>query len=156
MAVGDFLTLCGAAIVVFLGGRAVARQTWDAWLKPLVLRVFPPRPTEIMSSAPIAPPSEALRPRTDAPADGRTEIISSVLKPATLDTARELRARKFTRDEARAFLKTLGYSLGNDTWAKAQPAEDEDDLTVNPYSGRMINKKFYPEQPDLEYRPLTD
>jgi hypothetical protein len=154
MAVGDFLTLCGAAIIVFLGGRAVARQTWDAWLKPMVLRVWPARPPDIMSSVPSVTPSEALRPRTDASADGRTEIRTSVLKPATLDTVRSLRTHGFTRDEARAFLKTLSYSLGNDTWAKAQSVEDDEIIT--PYAGRVTKKEFYPDRPDLEYKPLSD
>lgn len=144
MAVGDFLTLCGAVIIVFLGGRAVARQTWDAWLKPLVSKVFPSRPAEIMSSAPITAPSLPVSPRTDALADGRTPI----LKPVTVDICKALRTHKFTRDEARAFLHPLGWSLGNDTWAQAQPTED--DPYVTPIVGRPTNATFR-ETGELKY-----
>lgn len=104
---------------------------------------------EIMSSAPIVAPSLPVSPRTDASADGRTPI----LRPATLDICKALRAHKFTRDEARAFLHPLGWSLGNDTWAQAQPTEDEDEI-ITPYAGRSTNRKYYPEEPALEYKEL--
>jgi hypothetical protein len=110
------------------------------------------RPLEIMSSAPIAAPSLPVGPRTDAPADGRTEEQAPLPRPATLDTVKALRGHGFTRDEARALLKTLGWTLGNDTWARAQPTEDDE--IVTPYAGRVTKREYYPDEPALRYRDL--
>jgi hypothetical protein len=139
---------------VIIGAVPVGKLLWKSYGRRLVSSVpSQPRP-EIMSSAPTAAPSEALRPRTDAPADGRTAEQAPALRPATLDTVKALRGHGFTRDEARAFLKTLGWTLGNDTWAKAQSVEDDEIIT--PYAGRVTKKEFYPDRPDLEYKPLSD
>lgn len=104
---------------------------------------------EIMSRSDDRAPSEAVRTRTDMPADGRTEMGVPVLRPTTLDTARSLRAHGYTRDEARALLRSLGWSLGNDIWSQAAPPDDE---VVTPIAGRRTRAKYHPTEPELEYQ----
>lgn len=114
------------------------------------LSTIPPsRAPEITSSSAPVTSFEASPPRTDAGTDGRALVQAPELKPATLDTVRELRAHGFTRDAARALLRREGRSLGNNTWADAAPA-DSDEL-VTPYAGRRTRASYYPDRPDLEY-----
>jgi hypothetical protein len=144
MSVGDAMTLAVAAIIVVLGGRAVFQQTWDSWIRPMVSSVFPkPRP-EIMSHREVAVSSDTVSPRTDAPADGRTDPQPIALKPATLDICKDLRAHGYNRDQARAFLRMVDRSLGNDTWAAAAPDEQ---VTVTPIVGRPTRAVFREEGP---------
>lgn len=127
-------------LIVVLGWWAW--YAWHRWVAPYLSSVFPNKPAPIMSNSQNAEKSLASRPRTDAPADGRTEPQQPAPHPVTVDTARQLRAHGFTRDEARAFLKTLGWTLGNDTWSKAQP-EEEPQMT--PVAGRPTNATFREE-----------
>lgn len=154
MAVGDFLTLAVAAIIVFLGGRAVARQTWNAWFKPLVSKVWPAKPQNVMSHSRLSAPSEPSVFETDAPKAEPVVVVAPVPKPATVDTCKSLRGHGYSRDEAREFLRGLGFSLDNNTWAKAAPPPEDTDLMVNPWSGRQTRKSYYPDAPDLEYKEL--
>lgn len=155
MSVGDAATIVVALIIVVLGGRAVARQTWDAWLKPLASKVLPPKRSTIMLPVPVSSqPSQAPSLETDAKIEEVKPIAAPVVKAATLDTCKSLRAHGFNREEARELLRELGWGLNNNVWAKAQPDEDENQI-VTPYAGRVTNKKFYPDQPELEYQELA-
>jgi hypothetical protein len=154
MAVGDFLTLCGAAIIVFLGARAVARQTWDAWLKPVVLRVWPARPPEIMSSATPKPMSSpALSLETDAPKAPDRPMMPVPTKEQMLDIFKVLRAAGVSREAIGPAWRAAGLPLNNNLWSDAAPPDDE---IVTPYAGRVTKKDYYPDRPDLEYKPLSD
>lgn len=66
------------------------------------------------------------------------------LQPATLDTAKWLRAHGATREDARAFLRTVDRTLDNNVWAAAQPpAMADDDALVTPYAGRVTKRSYY-------------
>jgi hypothetical protein len=155
MSVGDAMTLFVAALVVIIGGRAVLRQTWNNWIMPIVSSVFAVAPPEITSSRAEQAVSEAVCPRTDDRADGRTEAISSSVKPATLDICKSLREHGYNRDEARTFLKLVDRTLGNDTWARAQPV-DQPEIVYTPIAQRPVDGKWYPDRPDLEYKQPPD
>jgi hypothetical protein len=109
-------------------------------------------PPVVMSrSAPEAgplPPSDlrqtAAPDQTDAPPE-------PVVKSATLDTCKTLRGLGMSREQARTFLRSLGWGLDNNTWAAAK--EDADDLTVTPFAGRVTRRSYYQEDPELEYQP---
>ena len=149
-----FLGVGGFAMLALriLQARGDAPTLPDLWADPPVNR-FSAADDEIMSRTPDTEVSEGVSPRTDAVPDGRTELVAPALKPETVDGARSLREHGYSRDEARAFLKAHGYSLGNDTWAAAKPAPlTDDDLIVTPYAGRVTRKSYYPAEPELEYQ----
>ena len=154
MSVGDAMTLAVAAIIVVLGGRAVFQQTWDSWIRPLVSNISRPAQPEIMSHERLSAPSEPSVSQTDAQIEAPKPAAQPAIKAVTLDTVKSLREHKYSRDEARELLRGLGYSLDNNLWAKAAPAQADDDTIVTPYAGRVTSKKYYPDQPDLEYQEL--
>jgi hypothetical protein len=129
----------------FLGGSyALLYKFGRPIVTTLVSMLSPAADNAIMSRTSDPEVSEAVSPRTDAVPDGRTEPQAPTLKPETVDGARWLRERGVSRDEARAWLKQHGYSLGNDTWAAAKPpATVPDDEFVTPYAGRVTKRSFY-------------
>jgi hypothetical protein len=166
-----------AATALVLIGRWLfeSRASWLPWVAAIWQRYFyvrlPQSPdelssvsqaadSEIMSNSDEAALSEASRPRTDDFADGQTDgrtPPAPTPQPVTLDTAKSLRAHGYTRDEARALLKTMDRTLGNDTWAQAKPADPiPDDTIVTPYAGRVTKRSYYPEQPDLEFQECKE
>lgn len=153
------LALTVGAILATLYGAVWALSQVSDWVEKrrAVSTIPPSRTPEITSSRapdvlPIASP-----PRTDAGTDGRTPMIAPELKSVSLDTVRSLRAHGYTRDDARALLRGLGWSMGNNTWADAAPpapaADDDDHIT--PYAGRRTKASYYPENPELEYAEPT-
>lgn len=105
----------------------------------------------VMSRSDMEAPSESVRPRTDETADGRTNSISSEFRPATLDMCKSLRSHGFTRDEARAFLRSVDRTLGNDVWAAAQPAAQPAAPAITPIAGRPYDPRAYADDPALAY-----
>lgn len=153
MTLGDWITwLTFAAGAYALGSLAWRR--WGALILHILSMLFAPRLPEITSSSADDARPMASRPRTDEAQDGRTPTQAPDLRPVTLDGARSLRAHGYTRDEARAFLKGEGLSLGNNTWSQAAPADDDADY-VTPYAGRRTKAQYYPENPELEYAEPT-
>lgn len=149
MTLGDWITWLTFAA----GAYALGTLAWRRWGALIVSIFFVPRPPEITSSQDVIDLPIASPPMADARTDGRTPQIAPELKPATLDTVRRLRAHRFTRDEARDFLRELGWSLGNNTWAQAAPLEaNDDDSHITPYGGRRTRASYYPEDPALEYK----
>jgi hypothetical protein len=114
----------------------------------------PPAPVVMSRSAPTPPQpivSEgvATRDQTD-----QTAPVLPLLRPATLDTCKVLRAHGFSRDAARMLLRPLGWTLDNNTWTQAAPLKPaDDDLTVTPFAGRVTRRSFYQDDPELEYQP---
>jgi hypothetical protein len=169
------IILATTALVLIGRWLFESRASWLPWVAAIWRRYFyvrlPQSPDElsrvslgddfeIMSNAPDVASSEASRPRTDADLSGQTDgrtPPSLTPQPVTLDTAKSLRAHGYTRDEARALLKTMDRTLGNDTWAQAKPADPiPDDTIVTPYAGRVTKRSYYPEQPDLEYQECKE
>jgi hypothetical protein len=147
------LEMAGLVLMLTVLIYAVSKGMIGDLARPYVSMVWPVRRPEITSSPAPEPAAIASPPRTDAGTDGRTPLIAPELRPASLDTVRELRAHGFTRDAARALLRGLGYSLGNNTWADAAPvapAADDDEI-ITPYAGRRTKASYYPENPELEY-----
>lgn len=144
MTLGDYITWMIFAAGAYALGVIAWRRLEVGKLLQMLSTVSERDPDEIMSRTAEPLPSEPVSPRTDAPADGRTEPAQPVARPATLDTVRSLREHGYTREEARAFLKPLGWTLGNDTWAAAKPAlPSDDDAFVTPYAGRVTKRSFY-------------
>jgi hypothetical protein len=150
MTLGDWISVVIMGGTFTGGAYALGRMAWREWgLRAFVLTIMQPPAPEITSSPDPEPAAIASPPRTDAGTDGRTPPIVPELRPASLDTVRELRAHGFTRDAARALLRREGRSLGNNTWADAAPADDDE--IVTPYAGRRTKASYYPENPELEY-----
>lgn len=144
----------GALIFVTLTGIAGFGMLWFRFREvlgkaPKLPDLWSVKPSqvgdsEIMSRTPDPVASEAVSPRTDAPTDGRTPDPGPVVKPVSLDAARWLRERGVSREDARAFLKMVDRTLGNDTWAAAKPAMPaDDDAFVTPYAGRVTKRSYY-------------
>lgn len=142
-----WMIIVGTIVTGVVGSAALG------WLERRAVSNVTPSPAPDITSSPAPEPAAiASPPRTDAGTDGRTPPITPELRPASLDTVRELRAHGFTRDAARALLRGLGYSLGNNTWADAAPATPaDDDEIITPYAGRRTKASYYPENPELEY-----
>lgn len=71
-----------------------------------------------------------------------------------LDIFKVLRAAGIDRDELRGPWRAAGLPLDNNLWAKAKPAAPEDDdVLITPYAGRRTKASFYPDEPELEYKP---
>lgn len=144
MTLGDYITWMIFAAGAYALGVIAWRRLEVGKLLQMLSTVSERDPDEIMSRTAEPLPSEPVSPRTDAPADGRTPDLVPALKPETIDGARSLREHGYTREEARAFLKAHGYSLGNDTWAAAKPAlPADDDAFVTPYAGRVTKRSYY-------------
>jgi len=144
MTLGDYITWMIFAAGAYALGVIAWRRLEVGKLLQMLSTVSESEPDEIMSRTDEPVVSEAVSPRTDDGADGRTEPTQPVARPATLDTVRSLREHGYTREEARAFLKPLGWTLGNDTWAAAKPAlPSDDDAFVTPYAGRVTKRSFY-------------
>lgn len=143
MTLGDYITWATFIAGAYALG-VIAWRRYGALLVSFVSSLSYAEPDEIMSRTPEPVTSEAVSPRTDAPADGRTPDPGPVVKPVSLDAARWLRERGVSREDARAFLKMVDRTLGNDTWAAAKPAMPaDDDAFVTPYAGRVTKRSFY-------------
>lgn len=99
----------------------------------------------LMSRTPEpALPEAASDLRQTAPQTDQTAPTAPKLQPATLDNAKWLRAHGATREDARAFLRSMDRTLDNNVWAAAQPpAALPDDELVTPYAGRVTKRSYY-------------
>lgn len=96
---------------------------------------------------PVSRPSEP-----SAPSVLRTDGDQRLTKEAVLDICKHLRARGYSRDAARELFTLMGAAFSNDIWTKAAPPERKDEY-ITPFAGRVTDKKYYPDNPDLEYAP---
>jgi hypothetical protein len=132
----------------------LARAVWAAIVAPLAVNHSAHAAPVVMSrAAAIEAPDGAVSKdgRADARPDAPTWARADQVKLFTL-----LRAHGITRDEARDALRPFGCPVGNDVWAAAAPppapAAPDGDAIVTPFAGRVTSRKYYPDDPALEYK----
>jgi hypothetical protein len=157
---GLFLLMC-AAICLLIGAikflawvsDAVERhRAGEPWIevRPMSKVPAPPAPVVMSRATPEVAPSPPSDLRQTAAPDQTDALPAPVVKSATLDTCKTLRGLGMSREQARTFLRSLGWGLDNNTWAAAK--EDADDLTLTPFAGRVTRRSFYETEPELEYQ----
>lgn len=96
-----------------------------------------------------------LRPSASSePSVLRTDDDQRLTKEAVLDICKHLRARGYSRDAARELFTLMGATFSNDVWTKAAPLEPKGEY-LTPIAGRPTDKKYYPDDPELEFSPPT-
>jgi hypothetical protein len=151
------LTLGDVITLAILGGGiyAFGRMAW--------VKVFG-APAEPVKSSPVSAGAVMSRAAEPAAATGASDLKTDgmprqtdappvvTFPSATLDMCKDLRAHGYSREDARAFLKLAGFSLNNNTWAQAKPAESAP-VSLTPIAGRPTAATFAEEEPELKYEP---
>lgn len=110
----------------------------------------------IMSRAAPAPAlSSASSLQTDSAQTDRQEKINKPTPEQYLTLFKVLRAAGVKREDVRPALKGMGLALDNNVWRMAEaegPEEKEEDVHVTPYAGRRTLARYYPDEPELEYK----
>ena len=106
----------------------------------------------VMSRLREVPPQEAPSSLETRPAQTPDQTAERAARQKKLlDTYTTLKRLGLSRDAARAFLSPWGIPLDNNLWAQV-PAEPEPEH-VTPIAGRPTKANFYPDEPELAYRP---
>lgn len=157
MSTGDavLLIIVVVALVIGLGSMAVGWITGDR-----VNDIDDAAPVVMSRSEESAPSSSPSSLQTDETQTADRPMIPKPTPDKMLDIFKVLRAAGVDREELRGPWRAAGLPLDNNVWAKAKPTalvtEDEDDVLITPWAGRRTSKKFYPDDPDLEYKaPAT-
>ena len=120
------------------------------WLAGAVVKAFsPPAPSVMSREGDEARAAAASDHRQTGAQTDQTPAPAPRLQAATLDTCKSLRAHGYSREEARALLRSLDRTLDNNVWAAAAPPPPPD---VTPIAGRPYDPSQYQEsEPALRY-----
>jgi hypothetical protein len=117
-----------------------------------VSTITPSARPAVMSSTPSRPiPSPGLSLETDARQTPDRPMMPVPTRDQMLDIFKVLRAAGVGRDTIGPAWRAAGLPLNNNLWSDAAPDPDEH-LILTPIAQRPVDGKYYPNNPELEYK----
>lgn len=135
-----------------IGIIPVAKLVWKSFIQPRVSTITPSALPVVMSNRPVPPtPSASPSLETDAPKAPDRPMMPVPTRDQMLDIFKVLRAAGVGREAIGPAWRAAGLPLNNNLWSDAAPDPDED-MILTPIARRPVDGKYYPNNPELEYK----